>query len=61
MTYDHPASGNGIGLPAETLPELHDSICLALDAIAGPELCQRTLLEARGYLRDALNHIGGAA
>ncbi len=57
----NPVSGTGIGLPAEALLELHDCIALALDAVSASLPCQRTMHEARVYLRDALRQIGGAA
>lgn len=41
--------------------ELHDSIALALDAVSCLSPTLHNLAEARGYLRDALRQIGGAA
>lgn len=41
--------------------DIHDNISLALDAISAPRLSERNLSEARTYLRDALQQIGGAA
>lgn len=59
---------NTLGLPKQTpaLPpvrrdQLHDDISLALDAISNPRPDDRSLAEARSYLRHALRLIGGVA
>lgn len=56
-----PVCGNDTALPSGKISEMHDSIALALDAISAPRLSERNLSEARTYLRDALQQIGGAA
>lgn len=48
-------------LPPAHLGEVHDDICLALDAISVYRPTERNLAEAASYLRHALRLIGGAA
>lgn len=49
---------NTLGLPGETLSEIHDMLSLALDATESQRGYPQTLREARSYMRRALRQTG---
>lgn len=50
----NPIPGNGTGLPAAALHEIHDCLALALDATESRHPLPQPIREARSYLRAAL-------
>ncbi|KFI33197.1 hypothetical protein CG51_16620 [Haematobacter missouriensis] len=52
----NPIPGNGPGLPAAALHEIHDCLALALDATESRHPLPQPIREARSYMRTALRH-----